>query len=153
MCYNLIRKANMDRSDFMYCKYCGKEIDDNSIFCPSCGNISRENTPAANDQMHGSQNIQSSSFNSPKQGLAITSLVLGIASLILFFVFYISIPCALIGRYLGKESIRQKMGGKQYAKSGIKLCEMSIKISCGVAIVYLLLLLILVFVFQKRSIF
>lgn len=75
----------------------------------------------------------------PGYGLSIASMVLGIVSLVLFLVFYISLPCAIVGIVLGcialskAKSIGQNNG---FAIAGI-ICS-------SVAIVLVILMLILV---------
>ncbi len=128
----------------MYCKFCGKEINDNSNFCPSCGGSFADNISSVNDRIQEQQNTQFIPSTPQKQGLAVTSLVLGIASLILVLFFYISIPCAFIGKNLGKEAIRQNMDERQYAQSGIKLCDIAIKIGCVIAVIYVIVFAVLI---------
>lgn len=52
-------------------------------------------------------------------GLAVASMVLGIISLVLFCIIYVSIPCATIGGILGAISLSTKKGGKGMAIAGL----------------------------------
>lgn len=64
------------------------------------------------------------STDAPKpSGLAVASMVLGIISLVLFCLWYLSIPCAIIGLSLGLvangKAKRGEGGGGGMAKAGI----------------------------------
>ena len=112
----------------MYCKYCGKEIDDNSIFCPSCHKTFNDNALTPDKQTLETSNSNLRPANSKKNeiGIALSSFILGILSIILFYFSYIALPCAILAIYFGKFSIKQKIGGKEYAKFGIKLGSIAI---------------------------
>lgn len=77
----------------------------------------------------------------PGKGLGITSMVLGIIALVLFCVWYISVPCAIVGAALGGVSLSK-------AKAfGIKngMATAGIVCSCialGLAILFILLVAI-----------
>ena len=60
------------------------------------------------------QNIQPES-----KGLAIASMVLGIVSLCMACVYYISFPGAIVGLVLGLVSLKKKAGGREMAIAGI----------------------------------
>lgn len=146
MCYNFCRNTFKGGYN-MYCKFCGKEIDDNARFCPSCGGSFADSISSVNDRIQEQTNTQFNTSDSKKQGLAIASLILGIASLIFVFNSFIfcgdynfcfSIPCAFIGKYLGKESIRKNMDGMQYAKIGNRFCNIAIVIDCIIALIAIL---------------
>ncbi len=136
----------------MFCKYCGKEISVDAKFCSSCGKTLNDYNSTSNMQINNVPNPQIHPPKSNNQGMATASLILGIASIILFIVFYLSIPCALLAKYLGNNVIKQKLGGKENAKLGIKLGNLSLKISLVIAIIYVLLLVFL-FVFYRHSFF
>ncbi|WP_019680263.1 zinc-ribbon domain-containing protein [Ruminococcus flavefaciens] len=124
----------------MYCKYCGKEIDNDAIFCPSCGKSFIDNNP--NPQSNTRHSKQYKSPNSNKKGLAIASFVLGIASVLLSFISIISLPCAIMASIFGKKSLKLKMDGKEYAKLGIKLANIG-AIICATLVVLGFLLFLL----------
>ena len=43
---------------FMFCKFCGKQIEDNSLFCPYCGVSLGENSQADNRTEYVQQYVQ-----------------------------------------------------------------------------------------------
>jgi hypothetical protein len=53
----------------------------------------------------------------PKKGMAIASMVLGIVSVVLFCIWYVSIPCAIIAIVLG--FLAKKAGKIGMATAGI----------------------------------
>ena len=53
------------------------------------------------------------------KGLAIASMVLGIVSLVLFCIWWISIPAGVIGLILAGVSLATKKGGKGMAIAGL----------------------------------
>lgn len=73
--------------------------------------------------------------NQESKGLSIASMVLGIISVVLFCIWYISVPCAILAiifAVLGK-----KKGGKGMATAGLVLGIIALGI---LAIIYLLAL-------------
>lgn len=127
----------------MFCKFCGKEISDDANFCPSCGKTLNDGVSIPNERNNNISNTQIQQSKSNSQGMATASLILGIASIILFFAFYFSIPCALLAKYLGNNVVHQKLGGKENAKLGIKLGNLSLKISLVIAVIYLIIIVAL----------
>ena len=87
--------------------------------------------------------------NQPQQssGLAVASLVLGIISLVLFCVWYVSIPCAIIAIVMGAiakgKAARGEAGGKGMATAGL-VCGI-IAIIIDVIVVILVLVGVSVF--------
>lgn len=123
----------------MFCKYCGKEISDDAKFCSSCGKT-------LNDIILNEKNDHI--VASKSHGLSITSFILGILSIITFFVFYISLPCALLATIIGKSSIKQKLNGRNYAKLGIKLGTIG-AIICAVFTI----IMVTIFIFWNSKFF
>lgn len=78
------------------------------------------------DEENLTQNDNSATSNQePEQkGMSIASLILGIVSLVLFCVWYLSIPCAIIAIILGV--MGRKKGGKGMATAGIVLGAIAI---------------------------
>lgn len=73
------------------------------------------------NQVNGAQTPQGGS------GLAIASMVLGIVALVLSCcIYYVSIPCALIGIILGGVSLAQHKPGKGMAIAGLVTSIISI---------------------------
>lgn len=71
--------------------------------------------------------------NAPEsKGLSIASMVLGIISVALFCIWYLSIPCAILAIIFGV--IGRKKGGKGMAKAGLIL---------GIVAIALVLLIVL----------
>ncbi len=75
----------------LFCKNCGKEIDDNTVICPHCG---------------VSQEEQSLSQTSSGGGLGVASLVLGIISIVIGAfsggsLGWIGAPIGIVGIILG----------------------------------------------------
>ena len=80
----------------MFCSKCGAQNDDNRNFCTSCG------APLGNANAIPVQpQAPFAAPTVPGKGLGIASMVLGIISLVLFCIWYISVPCAIIAMALG----------------------------------------------------
>ena len=77
----------------MFCKNCGKEIDNNAYVCPHCGVKVVENEAAT------------SFIEKKANGFGIASFILGIASI--YFAAYFCIT-AIVGLILGIIAIRKK---------------------------------------------
>lgn len=110
----------------MYCKFCGMEVDDNAIFCPSCHKKINDTALKPDKQTLETSNLRPTNSKKNEIGISISSFSLGIMSIILFYFYYIALPCAILAIYLGKCSMKQKMSGKEYAKFGIKLGSVAI---------------------------
>jgi len=87
-------------------------------------------------------NYQAPQYSGGGSGLAVASMVLGIISLVLFCVWYIAIPCAIVGLVLGliagAKATRGEASGGGMAKAGI-ICSI-------IAIVLAILLVVLAIV-------
>lgn len=70
------------------------------------------------------------------KGLSIASMVLGIVSVVLFCIWYISIPCAILAIIFG--IVGMKKGGKGMGVAGLVLGIVALAI---LAIIYLLALI------------
>ena len=57
--------------------------------------------------------------NQEKKGLSIASMVLGIISVVLFCIWYISLPCSILAIIFG--IVGRKKGGKGMAIAGLVL--------------------------------
>ncbi len=63
----------------MYCKKCGKEIDDDAIYCPGCG-APTENYVSSVDYEAKHQSVATSS--SSRNGVALAGFICSVASLV-----------------------------------------------------------------------
>ena len=106
----------------MYCKNCGKEIDDNSTFCPYCGQQIAENA----DKIYKGFNNQNNNYNNNKK----ESQVIGILAIVFSALGgWLGIIFAIIGLATYKE------------KSNRNLC----KIALGICAAWVILLIIIIF--------
>lgn len=70
----------------MFCKNCGTQMADGTIFCPICGANQAAQAPVQPQQpVYGYAPVPQAEVQ-PAKGLAVASLVLGIISLIVFAV-------------------------------------------------------------------
>jgi Domain of unknown function (DUF4190) len=95
------------------------------------------------DQMTQTPNYQTPfSPQSLPTGMSVASMVLGIISLVLFCVWYISLPCGIIGLVLGlvaKGKIqRGEAGGGSMAQTGV-VCSI---IALGLAVLIIILAIV-----------
>lgn len=125
----------------MNCKKCNALIDNNSKFCPKCGNAiefdgNNINTNM-NDNINMNNNTSNTNMNDSKDKMGIASLVIGIISLILAYPFNIIIlPVAIVGLILG--IINKKRNSKKTA--GIILNAISILIIVVMIVISVLVL-------------
>ena len=106
----------------MYCPKCGAVCEDGAKFCPSCGNnmnaapvqpAYQQPTQPVYQQPVYQQPVQPvyqqpvATPAVPGKGLGVASMVLGIVSLAMFCVWYLAIPCALVGCILGAVSLNK----------------------------------------------
>lgn len=82
------------------------------------------------------QNNYNNMTQNDSKGLSIASMVLGIVSLVLFCIWFISIPAGVIGLILGGVSLATKKGGKGMAIAGL-VCSL-----VGVSLYIIVFLLI-----------
>lgn len=88
--------------------------------------------------------------NQKSSGLAVTSMVLGIISLALFCVWYIALPCAIVGLVLGIVASgkvkRGEAAGAGMAKAGI-ICSI---VALGLAIIVTILAIVGISMFGQK---
>lgn len=72
-----------------------------------------------------------------KKGLAIASLVLGIVSIVLFCLWYICIPCAILALIFGIIARKESPNGNGMATAGIVLSIISLAL-CVLGIIGIL---------------
>jgi len=107
----------------MFCPNCGKQNEDSARFCYGCGtvfeNAAQQPQQPVQPQYQAPQQPQYQApqqpqYQAPQQpvypaqqpavpgkGLAITSMVLGIVALVFCCIWYLGIPCAIVGAVLG----------------------------------------------------
>lgn len=105
----------------MFCRNCGKNLNSGQMFCGNCGTKieNQNNVNSFGQYTQGNYNINNQSnlesSNNKKSGLSITSLILGIVSILLSFLLNIFIiPVAILGLILGlidKKKSRMKITG------------------------------------------
>lgn len=84
----------------MFCPKCGSNIPDNSVQCDECGN----KFGSANQQNAFQQQTKNAAVISPTvpgKGMGIAAMILGILSIVLFWIPYISLPMATVAVTLG----------------------------------------------------
>ena len=94
----------------MYCKHCGKEVENGARYCPHCGKDLENNDPFADyGTTKTSQNNYRQEEDQPNFGLAVLSFFIPLVGLILFACWNSSYPLkakscakgALIGFIVG----------------------------------------------------
>ena len=71
----------------MYCRYCGKQIEEDARFCPYCGSAQQEERQAPPPQQrHVDPN------DAPSGGFAVLSFFIPVVGLILFLVWQDTMP-------------------------------------------------------------
>jgi len=98
----------------MYCRYCGKQIDDKAIFCPHCG-IATEEKSASKTQEPTPKPAPMPVANVPPT-LGKTNILTYIGFLLAFIVPLAGIICSIIGLC---QLNRTKEKGKAFAIAGI----------------------------------
>lgn len=136
----------------MFCTKCGNNNPDGAFCCTSCGApLNQPQAPAAPvqptyqapqapQQPYPAQPM----YNAPMQptvpgkGMAITSMVLGIVSLALFCVWYLALPCAIVGLILGGMAMNKAKAAGM--KSGMAVAGVVCScIALGVAIIFMII--------------
>ena len=130
----------------MFCKYCGKEIEDNAFFCKYCKKSLHYNEePAQQEAVETPASAAPPPVkhkNEKSSGFSITSLVLGILAIsISCFALYISVPCAIAAIIFGKLAIKNKMKDRKLARWGVNLGI----IALGICVVFIAIYLAMVF--------
>ena len=133
-----------------FCKHCGSQIEDNAAFCGVCGqaqNAAEPQAPVYQAPVQPQQPVYvapQAPVNPyaqpvvPGKGLGVASMVLGIVSLVLFCIWYLAIPCAIIGAALG--GVAQSKAKAAGVKNGMAVAGITCScIALGVAILFLLL--------------
>ena len=136
-----------------FCKHCGNQIEDNATFCGVCGQSQNETQAQApvyqapvyqapvQQPVYVAPQVPMAPYGQamiPAKGMGVASMVLGILSLVMFCVWYLAIPCAIIGAALGGVAqSRAKLAGTRngMAAAGIT-CSC---IALGIAVLFMML--------------
>ena len=124
----------------MYCKKCGKEVEEGSAFCPYCGADLRDQEAEVID----ADDASVSEDNGPWKVFALIGFILGIISLagsILFIGLTTGVP-GIVFSILGKKSSNPTR--KSQAAKGLKMSIWGLILSVVVYIVFIVVLVILV---------
>lgn len=94
----------------MKCVKCGSEMPDNYKFCANCGEALQEKQTIVE--------IQSNEIKKEENGFSITSLILGLSSIICFFInIILSVTCSILAIIFG--IIGRKKGAKDLGTAGM----------------------------------
>lgn len=116
----------------MICSKCGRDNAQGAAFCAGCG--APLATSSFQQPMYGQPMMMG--MQVPGKGLGIASMVLGIVSLVLFCIWYISIPCAIIGAALGGVSKSKSAGAPNGVATAGIVCSC---VALGLAIFFIIL--------------
>lgn len=98
----------------MYCRKCGNAVADDASFCANCGEkIESSQVNVNNDGSNNNfNNYDSNNGDSKKEKSSNASLIIGIISLVLSFIFTVLIlPLAIVGLVLGlSKKAKNKVG-------------------------------------------
>ena len=78
--------------DNMYCRFCGKQIDDDSVFCVHCGKkLTETNKSDSKEQNHKSNNLSQNTTTETDGGSSLWGLWL----LLPIFIILLVVPLSL----------------------------------------------------------
>lgn len=144
-----------------FCKHCGSQIEDNAAFCGVCGqaqNAAEPQAPVYQAPVQPQQPVYQAPVQPaqpvyvapqvpvnpyaqpviPGKGLGVTSMVLGIVALVLFCIWYLAIPCAIIGAALG--GVAQSKAKAAGVKNGMAVAGITCScIALGIAVLFVIL--------------
>ena len=131
----------------MYCAKCGKEMDDNAKFCPSCGAGTSGETMS--EQPAQQQPYSEPASSAPVQtgessGVGIGALICGIIGLVLCWVPIVGLIVSIVAVVLGGKGRRTLPEGKKgMALAGFILGIIGLVISIIVLIAWIVTIAIL----------
>ena len=136
----------------MFCPNCGAQNADNVTFCASCGASMGAQQPVVQQPVYQAPAqpqqpvyqqpvYQQPVYQQPPvpgKGMGIASMVVGIVSLVFLCIWYIAIPCAIIGVILGgiSASKAKQVGRKNGTATAGIVCSC---IALGLAILFVVL--------------
>lgn len=124
------------------CKNCGTNNEEGVAYCAGCGAAMEVGyqSPVSYQQPAYQQPVyqQPAAPVVPGKGMSITAMILGIVSLVFCCVWYISIPCAIVGLILGC------IGNSKAKEVGMKSGMAVAGIVCSAIAIGLTLLLLLI---------
>ncbi len=133
----------------MFCNNCGAECSPQSTFCTNCGAALAAAAPQPTPQTYTPPTAPYATgaypYNAPVsvpgKGFGIAGMVLGIISLVFFCLWYIALPCAVVGIILSAVGLNKaKAAGAKnsMAVAGI-VCS---AIAIGIAIIFLIIVMV-----------
>ncbi len=140
----------------MICPNCGRENENGVKFCAGCGASLSVAQPQYQQPQYQQPQYQQPQYQQPQyqqpmyqqpmkpvvpgKGLGIASMVLGILSLVLFCIWYIAIPCGIIGAVLGGVALSKAKAVNM--KNGLAVAGLVCScIALGIAIIFVLLVI------------
>lgn len=94
----------------MKCTKCGSEMPNNYKFCANCGEKLQEKQTIVE--------IQDNNIKKEENGFSITSLILGLSSIVCFFInILLSVTCSVLAIIFGV--IGRKKGAKELGTAGM----------------------------------
>ena len=127
----------------MKCIKCGSEMPDNYKFCANCGEKLQEKQTVIE--------IQSNEIKKEENGFSITSLILGLSSIICFFInIILSVTCSILAIIFGIKG--RKKGAKDLGTAGMII---GIIVTSLIVILFILIMIFVAIVGESiiRSIY
>lgn len=118
------------------CIRCGAQLADGMQFCGNCG--AQQTEQPVYQQPVYQQPAHQVSAKVPGRGMGVASMVLGIISLVFFCIWYIAVPCAIVGVSLG--GLSKSKANEVGASAG--MANAGVACSCialGLALLFILL--------------
>lgn len=129
----------------MQCFKCGAEIPVGKMACEKCGAIAFTGQNMGGNIQSNHESVQRnriSTYNSQGStsggvGFSVTSLVLGIVSMLLFWTIAIGIPAGVLGVSLGGYALYRQNQGKGMAIAGL-VCSIIALCLCAVMVFFII---------------
>lgn len=130
----------------MQCFKCGAEIPAGKMACEKCGAIAFTGQNMGGNIQSEHESVQRnriSTYNSQGStmggvGFSVTSLVLGIVSLLFFWTMVIGIPAGVVGVSLGGYALYRQNQGKGMAIAGL-VCSIIALCLCAVMVFFIVI--------------
>lgn len=104
----------------MFCKNCGKEIDDKAMVCPNCG-VGTDNLSVMTDKGENT--------NRKANPCAIIGFIFSLIAMLstfIVFVYWVAFAAGLVLSIIGYVKAKKLNSGKGLAIAGIVLCSVSV---------------------------